>query len=1109
MENNKRFYKNTMWKIDTNTNKKDVSFIQNLHDELYNLDNLYSSNDDQIIVIDRGIKQNDRIGAHRLFEVVIDEVSTWYSIFFYNRQNGNTVAVHKDNSGKNAIQLVLDKYIERQDDKIVIWHDGIITGSAGLTKEVMLQKVKEFCPHLFKVDNDGLEYIELGSFNVEMKIEEIKLFVTNLIKYCLIREKEKKINFSMKHPFEEIIAKYKTIAATEGIKEEAYKWQLIQALENKPNIDADNLAEEFKQTYYINLVFPQFYSVQKFLSINATDGYRQLYQNLFDELVPLQERVIAFIDGTLTLYRATPNNAHGTHHDERSIATILAIKFPDKYALYKASFYAELCKILGEPKAKVKYRYVHYLSLLENLKYNYLSDEIELIAEINELLTEENKPFYNDNNLNILAQDILYRVLDPSKNNMTFEKLVEVFFESLEDEVSILRNFKKGSKSSFKGKEIFAWVQDHLNVIGDLEAHYEFYNVKDEIFVDLHFEAPYKDDIIKYQPLIKNLPEKIIPIDWWQFKSLRYQNIVDGEIQDIKITDPDAIEKLKEALLYFEENIANQIRAIKTNSITNTDNNNNMNTSFPLNQILYGPPGTGKTYNSINKALEIIENKNETELLEKYKNREGIKNAFDLYLKSGQIAFTTFHQSMSYEDFIEGIKPDLKTDTQDIKYVLQQGIFKQICNNAKQLEVVNINVDWDNTNYYKMSIGGKNKPDVHSWCVEHQKIALGYGGDSDLSDYLNITDWIDFKTKFNAEFPELVAESKYHIQSAYAFINLKIGDVVIITKGNRIIDAIGVIKSNYYWDDNTPLDYFHFRDVEWIAKDLNVSPERFIQNSQISQMTIYQFDKVNIVLEAFKDLTNNQKGIVTQKPFVLIIDEINRGNVSKIFGELITLIEDSKRIGKSEELKAILPYSKDTFGVPDNVHIIGTMNTADRSVEALDTALRRRFEFIEMMPNTKMFTGVAEYNFNGINVSEILTTLNNRIEVLLGRDHQIGHSFFILNQDNKGNYTETIAAKLYTAFNKNIIPLLQEYFYGDYNKIGLVLGDAFVTKTPIEKANDLFASSSSFNGADYIGQESNFKINNFINEDGTADVEPFADAIRILMNTGKSIVVND
>ena len=166
--------------------------------------------------------------------------------------------------------------------------------------------------------------------------------------------------------------------------------------------------------------------------------------------------------------------------------------------------------------------------------------------------------------------------------------------------------------------------------------------------------------------------------------------------------------------------------------------------------------------------------------------------------------------------------------------------------------------------------------------------------------------------------------------------------------------------------------------------------------------------------------------------FVFIIDEINRGNISKIFGELITLIEESKRVGKDEGMKTLLPYSMKPFGVPENVYIIGTMNTADRSIATIDTALRRRFEFKEMLPDPEV---VAKISVGNLSIKELLARMNRRIAVLYDREHTIGHAYFMpLAKDNS-------MEKLAEIFKNKVIPLLQEYFYEDYEKIRLVLAD--------------------------------------------------------------------
>ncbi|EOH7167849.1 McrB family protein [Campylobacter jejuni] len=262
---------------------------------------------------------------------------------------------------------------------------------------------------------------------------------------------------------------------------------------------------------------------------------------------------------------------------------------------------------------------------------------------------------------------------------------------------------------------------------------------------------------------------------------------------------------------------------------------------------------------------------------------------------------------------------------------------------------------------------------------------------------------------------------------------------------------IDKLKEKAKIDDNNPEKYFElpntkysiqyrngktfrikFDDMSKNHKDYPVSIdniEKLYKTSNIDE--IYNSVYVRAILNYLKSQgleDYKEKDEKTNLPYIIIIDEINRGNVSKIFGELITLIEPSKRIGEKEELKVILPYSKKEFGVPKNVYIIGTMNTADRSITSLDTALRRRFEFIEMMPDVSKLSMDCE----GINLQELLKAINTRIEYLLDREKTIGHAFFI-GVENLND--------LKSIFQNKIIPLLQEYFYNDYALINAVLND--------------------------------------------------------------------
>jgi len=220
------------------------------------------------------------------------------------------------------------------------------------------------------------------------------------------------------------------------------------------------------------------------------------------------------------------------------------------------------------------------------------------------------------------------------------------------------------------------------------------------------------------------------------------------------------------------------------------------------------------------------------------------------------------------------------------------------------------------------------------------------------------------------------------------------------------------------------------------------------------------------------------------KNYILIIDEINRGNISKIFGELITLIEPSKRLGADDEIMVELPYSKEKFGVPSNLYIIGTMNTADRSIALMDTALRRRFEFVEMMPEYSDLKEVAD-----IDIGKMLKTINERIEYLYDRDHTIGHAYFINVSDLK-----TLA----NVFKNKILPLLQEYFYDDWEKIRLVLGDSQKDENlQLVKIKRNMAAERLFRGKiDYIDDKILYEINSEAFNNSQSYIEIYKNATK-------------
>ena len=468
---------------------------------------------------------------------------------------------------------------------------------------------------------------------------------------------------------------------------------------------------------------------------------------------------------------------------------------------------------------------------------------------------------------------------------------------------------------------------------------------------------------------------------------------------------------------------------------TNQNNDSIKNdVKYPKNLILYGPPGTGKTYNSIIYAVAICEKAK----LEKIKEEDysDVIARYKDYVKKGRIAFTTFHQSYGYEEFIEGIKPKMSDENNSLGYELKDGVFKDFCIRATKgsFKSDELTID-DATKIWGMYLGGSGNTKVKDECFNEDEIRLGFN---------------EFKDN-DIDNSDVNSSSKYMVSLFRD--SMKIGDVILVAENTRHIDAIGIIEGEYEYDTEKN-DYARVRKVRWLVKGISyditgmLPPER----KQMPRNTLFSLDCLG---------TDNVLKILSQtsnSPRVFIIDEINRGNISKIFGELITLIEPTKRQGEPEGMETILPYSNRPFSVPNNVYLLGTMNTADRSITQMDTALRRRFQFEEMLPDPTVLAGIKiEDKDLTLNVAEMLEKMNKRIEFLYDREHTIGHAFFTGLRD-----TPSIT-KLAEVFKKSVIPLLQEYFYDDYKKIMLVLGDngkdnddqKFI-KIKDEKLSDIF-----------------------------------------------------
>ena len=432
------------------------------------------------------------------------------------------------------------------------------------------------------------------------------------------------------------------------------------------------------------------------------------------------------------------------------------------------------------------------------------------------------------------------------------------------------------------------------------------------------------------------------------------------------------------------------------------------------NVILQGAPGTGKTY----RIPELVVRLCEPEFDANNATRKELMSVYDRLKEEKRVMFTTFHQSMDYEDWLEGLRPVLEND--QVTYKIEPGIFKRLCTEAERplsaKKDVNIS---DEAIVWKVSLSGTGDNPVRRDCMKNGYIRIGWDGYGE-----NITEETDWSIH-NGEGKTILN----------AFINtMKVGDIVMSCYSSRTIDAIGIVTGEYEWHDNFE-HYKRVRRVKWLVKDINEDIVKLNDDKTMTLGTVYRLnaitlDKVKSLLdkyEASKTLIDNNK------PYVIVIDEFNRGNVSKIFCELITLLEPDKRKGMRNAESVLLPYSKKEFYIPSNVFLVATMNTADRSLDTIDYAIRRRFAFITVKPqeidddnfNSELFREVSslfisnydEYAESGFDDTIKLLPAETLSEEYRPEDVWIGHSYFIMD----GEYA------LQDRLLFEIIPLLEEY----------------------------------------------------------------------------------
>ena len=433
---------------------------------------------------------------------------------------------------------------------------------------------------------------------------------------------------------------------------------------------------------------------------------------------------------------------------------------------------------------------------------------------------------------------------------------------------------------------------------------------------------------------------------------------------------PDQLILFEQTMLlpYFELDLA-ELAELKPLDEPSEENSMSTNqtperASFgPLNRILYGPPGTGKTYRSVAEAVSIVEGKPLAELLAPAAYRE-TKKRFDAYRADGTIEFVTFHPSYAYQDFVEGIRP-LSTPEGGLTYDVEPGVLKRIAVEARS--------NWE---------------------------ATSGSGATGISE----------SERFERAFSQLLANIE-EAKDGSVPAKLYRGTLADVTVGARE-RGLTLIPQGY--PTKYPLARHHIKALWMRREEVRTPRDTKLDNGSFFWAALRLLEEVDAQLPSPQSSERARP-----KRYVLIIDEINRGSIAKILGELITLIEDDKRLGALNEMTARLPYTPEErpFGLPPNLYLLGTMNTADRSVVLMDTALRRRFSFVEMMPQVDT---LPEGETFGVDLRRLLKSINRRIEFLFDREHTIGHSY-LCNIESFSDIAHSLATK--------VITRLQAYLY--------------------------------------------------------------------------------
>ena len=768
----------------------------------------------------------------------------------------------------------------------------------------------------------------------------------------------------------------------DSTQQEIYKWEIISKYHDKLDADSSDFAKNISEMNFQNLWYA---SNQRNAMLNFAkyepEAYRSLHKLLYDESQPLQMRVTAFTEGCDKLWdekikQYFPNQDTSSCCDERFISCFLAVKYPEKYTFYKNDVYQNLCELFGIESRKAGQKLVHFYDLLNEKVIPLVQSNVELCEMVDSEVSQHNCL----KSLPLTAQTVIWNAMH---EGVFKKKQIWLFFpgyvqENFDDMVenNYISVYEWGEIGSLDNKEL----RDQKGIRTALKEKVEDYKTKEpghsvKMLYDMKYNMKVGDHVISRNKDFNQIVAIGEVIGGYFFNQ---DHPVNNHCVEVKWNkcELDITDILKES--HDSTSVAPRLQNVtkkdwaqkviaalaETNdmemSIDRTNNDSvKMEEIEILRQkkqiILQGAPGTGKTYKTAAIAVGMC-----TPTFSDFEDHQKVMEEYERLQNEGQIAFCTFHQSMDYEDFIEGLKPEVKGDA--VEYNVENGIFKTICELAQTKENADITTCIDK---YLQTIKG----------YENKKIIPTVTGKSELYVW-----W---------------------------------------SEGNDTISTRSVLSKSEKGDQYSP-------------SPLNIEKVKMQALGEGVENNWRQYAQafINAVKKEY-----NLENQVSDKPYVLIIDEINRGNVSKIFGELITLLEADKRSGGgSHHISLKLPYSKEDFSVPSNLYIIGTMNTTDRSTGTIDYAVRRRFAFVTLESRADVIENWCNTHSVSSEVKKTALALFAQINGLGRKDNssfiakhkasdfeledlKVGHSYFMAKD------MESLKLKM----RYEVVPLIKEY----------------------------------------------------------------------------------